>query len=405
MIHRFSVSNFHSIREEVELDLRIPGTAPDLPCFRRSAAKPDVRLPAVVVLMGPNGSGKTTLLRALVIAADIASTAPLTGPPRIGSVFPFLSKHGRSAPTRICIEFEVGGLLSDGDSQLFRYELVVEREEARSTLNSRFRYEALRHFPKGRPRRLFERGESGNPIFVSSEFGLRPSDDRLKAVRADTSVISTLAMFNVPLAARIVEGLRDLIYWSTNIVGHETRLFSTESVTELFEKDQGVSEWVRSRIQCSDLGIQDVRVTEGNDGKKLVLFDHHGFDVPVLLDLESSGTKSLFHLLPQIGMALNSTGLAVLDEIDGDLHVDIVGEVLSWFRSRESNPRDAQLLITSHHVGLLNDLEKEEVFLVEKDDSGATRAHGAQDVRGLRRDARLYAKYRGGVLGGLPRIG
>ena len=405
MIHRFSVSNLHSVREEVELDLRIPGTAPDLPCFRRSAARPDVRLPAVAVLMGPNGSGKTTLLRALVIAADIASTPPLTESPRIGAVFPFLSEHGRSAPTRICVEFEVGGLLPDGAPQLFRYELIVEREETRRSVKAWIRYETLQHFPKGRPRRLFEREEPGKPIYVSSEFGLRPSDDRLKAVRADTSVVSTLAMFNVPFAARIVEGLQDLIYWSTNIVGHETRLFSTESVTELFEKDQGVSDWVRSRIQCSDLGIQDVKVLDSNDGKKLVVFDHHGFDVPILLDLESSGTKSLFHLLPQIGMALHSTGLAILDEIDGDLHVDIVGEILSWFRSRETNPHDAQLLITSHHVGLLDDLEKEEVIFVEKDDSGATRAHGAQDVRGLRRDARLYAKYRGGVLGGLPKLG
>ena len=212
-------------------------------------------------------------------------------------------------------------------------------------------------------------------------------------------------MFNVPLAVRIVDGLQDLVYRSTNIVGHDTRLFSTESVTELFEQNQEMSDWVRSRIQCGDLGIRDVRVTDAGDGRKLVLFDHHGFDLPILLDLESSGTKSLFHLLPQIGMALNSTGLAILDEIDGDLHVDIVGEILSWFRSRETNPRDAQLLITSHHVGLLQGLEKEEVFIVEKDDSGATRVHGAQDVRGLRRDASLYAKYRGGVLGGLPRFG
>ena len=88
MIHRLSVSNYHSVREEVVLDLRIPGTAPDLPCFRRSAARPDVRLPAVAVLMGPNGSGKTTLLRALVIAADIASTAPLTEPRELVPSFP-----------------------------------------------------------------------------------------------------------------------------------------------------------------------------------------------------------------------------------------------------------------------------------------------------------------------------
>ena len=75
------------------------------------------------------------------------------------------------------------------------------------------------------------------------------------------------------------------------------------------------------------------------------------------------------------------------------------------FRTPESNPCDAQLFITSHNVGILDDLEKEEVLFVEKDGSGATRVHGAQDVRGLRREASLYSKYRGGVLGGLPRIG
>ncbi|WP_423930737.1 AAA family ATPase [Candidatus Palauibacter sp.] len=140
-------------------------------------------------------------------------------------------------------------------------------------------------------------------------------------------------------------------------------------------------------------------------GGKHIRFNHVGLDAPVVLGLESKGTRRLLHLLPLIKFALDVTGLAVLDEIDGDLHVDMSGEILSWFRSRESNPRNAQLLVSSHHVGLLDDLEKEEVFIVEKDDSGATRVYGAQDVQGLRRDVRLYSKYRAGVLGGLPRFG
>ena len=140
-------------------------------------------------------------------------------------------------------------------------------------------------------------------------------------------------------------------------------------------------------------------------GNKQIWFDHSGLDTQVLLDFESGGTRRLLHLLPAIKHALDVIGLAVLDEIDGDLHVDIVGEILRLFRSRETNPRNAQLLVTSHNVGLLDDLQKEEVFIVEKDDTGATRVYGAQDVRGLRRDARLYPKYRAGVLGGIPRIG
>ena len=52
-----------------------------------------------------------------------------------------------------------------------------------------------------------------------------------------------------------------------------------------------------------------------------------------------------------------------------------------------------------------SNIVSEEVFIVEKDASGATRVHRAQDVRGLRRDARLYSKYRAGVLGGIPKLG
>ena len=405
MIHSISVSNYHSIRGEVVLDLRIPGTAPDLPCFRRSAARPDVRLPTVVVLMGPNGSGKTTLLRALVTATEIASSLPLSGVSPIKTFVPFMAENAKGEPTRICVDFEVDGLLPDESPQLFRYEVVVERGETSDIEFATLRYEALFHFPKRRPRRLIERAEPGRPIYVSREFGLRARDDRLKGIRADASVIATLAMFDVPLATRIVDGLRVLRSSSTNLVAHDTWSLSTSNVIAMFESTPELSDWIKAQIQLSDLGIRDVRITDSGSGDKLVWFDHEGLDTPILLAFESSGTKRLFHLLPQLGIALKVTGLAVLDEIDGDLHVDIVSEILHWFRSRESNPRDAQLFVTSHNVGLLDDLEKEEVFIVEKDGSGATRVHGAQDVRGLRRDTRLYPKYRAGVLGGIPRFG
>ena len=95
----------------------------------------------------------------------------------------------------------------------------------------------------------------------------------------------------------------------------------------------------------------------------------------------------------------------VLDDFDSGLHVDMAGRMLHYFQSTETNPGGAQLLAAAHNVGLLDDLEKEEVFLVEKDESGATRVHGAQDVRGLRRVNRLYPKYRAGVLGGVPTFG
>ena len=68
-------------------------------------------------------------------------------------------------------------------------------------------------------------------------------------------------------------------------------------------------------------------------------------------------------------------------------------------------PALEQLIASAHNVGLLDDLEKEELFIVEKGVDSATHVRAAQDVSGLRRNIWLYPKYRSGVLGGIPKIG
>ena len=362
--------------------------------------------------MGPNGSGKTTLLRALTAMARVASSAlPSEENNPIKALVPFFSKLTQGKPTRFCLELEADWLAPDEAPQLFRYEVAVGRNTP-DVEQEVFRHEALFHFPKGRPRRLFERGGPGERIHISGEiagaFGLRPKEGGLNAIRDDTSVIATLALLNVPLATRITKWLQRLVR-STNVFHLRKWTVPTKTVIEIFEGRSELRTWIEKQIQSSDLGIRGVEVVEVDTPdpyhKKVVSFKHHGLDSPVPLSLESSGTTRLFHLLPQLNIALGRGCPAVIDEIDGDLHVDIVGEMLGWFHARESNPRDAQLLVTSHNVGLLDDLEKEEVFIVEKTRDGATRVHGAQDVRGLRRDTRLYPKYRAGVLGGVPKIG
>ncbi len=403
MIHEFSVSNYRSIYEEVVLDLRIPGTAPDLPRFRYSGAKPNIRLPAVAILMGPNGSGKTTLLRALVDMVRIAWVSNLSSSETpVSTIGPFLLQEAQNEPTRFRLELDADWLTPGKARELFRYELSL-RHGASVASNFILR-EALFHFPKGRPRRIFERGTPGEAIYVAREFGLTSKDPRLDAVRADASVIATLAALNVPLAMQMARSLNQ-ISLSTNILYHGNWQPTTQDVVSFYESRDGVKSWMKQQMQRSDLAIQDVSFASDSTGKKQVWFHHRDLDGAVLLSFESGGTQRLFHLLPQIRLALDTGGPVVLDEVDGDLHVDIVNEIIHWFRDRETNPHDAQLFISTHNVGVLDDLEKEELFIVEKGPDSATRVHGAQDVGGLRRDTRLYPKYRSGVLGGLPKIG
>ena len=293
MIHYFSVSNYYSIREEVVLDLRIPKTAPDLPHFRQSQANPDIRLPSVVVLTGPNGSGKTTLLRALVEAIRFAVTPWTTSQNPLPTLFvPFFSDECEDQPTRFCVEFEADWLAPGKKPDLFRYQFSVVRNKPSITSNM-VGNEALFHFPKGRPRRLFERGESNGSIYVSSEFGIKPTDDRLKAVRKDASVISTLALLNVPLAVRIVNTL-GLFLLTTNIMYHLNWAPATKTVVDLFERNPDMQKSVEREIQRSDLAIQGMNIGNDPQGNWHIAFKHQGLNRPVSLDLESGGTKCLF---------------------------------------------------------------------------------------------------------------
>ena len=402
------MSNFLSVREKAVLDLRIPGTTPDHPRFRRSQARPDLRVPAVAILTGPNGSGKTTMLVALVRMLQIASS-DLGDTEAIESVLPFMSRQCHNEPTRFSIDLEADWLSPDETPTAFRYVIETKRSadakdeltfETVTNADVLVEYEALIHFPRGRPRRLLER-RSGERIYVSPEFGLRPHDQLLDRVRRDVSTLSTLSALNVPLAERIVEHFAGYLH-STNL-DSRGRLDGPQLFT-MMAAHPGLMDRVGKELRGSDLGIQNVRMMDGPGGK-LPWFDHAGVGASIPLFMESRGTQRLLQLLPQIDLALDATQLAVFDEMDADLHVDIVDDLIHKFRSQETNPSGAQLLLTSHNLGLLEGSEKEEHYVVEKDRNGATQIHGAKDVLGLRRDASLYRKYRVGALGGVPNIG
>ena len=403
MIHRFLINNFQSIREDVELDFRIPGTTPEMPCFRRSRSRPNVRLPSVIALVGPNGSGKTTLLRAM--AATVRFMAYSFDYPKsdgIPTFVPFLAPETQAAPTRIETDFEAAWLSSSGDSpvSLFRYTLELERDEA-NLAATRINREALYIFPKGRPRRLIER-KQGEPVYVAREMGLRPRDDRLSSIPENASVIASLARMGVDPFTDMAKSIGNM---QTNIAGPDPWKPDTEVIARHYLEQQDLMNKVSDKLRRLDLGIKGMNILPKSNKEWLMAFDHHGLNSPVALSSESGGTRHLVHTFPPLNYALETGNLAIMDALDSDFHADLSMEILNWFRKKESNPKKAQLICALHNLSVLDDLEKEEVFIVEKSRDGATRAYGARDIAGLRRGSNLQKQYRSGALGGLPAFG
>ena len=401
MIHQFRVNNFQSIREDAELDFRIPGTTPERPYFRRSLSRPDVRIPSVIALVGPNGSGKTALLRAIV--ETIRFAAHSYDQSFIPGFVPFLAPETKTAPTQIEVHFDARwpGCASSEDTSLLRYTLKLERGDSHNLAPTQVSYEALHAFPKGRPRRIFER-RLGKPIYIAREMKVRPRDDRLASIPPYASAISALAKMGVGSFPTIAQ---DIAKVQTNIVGSDPWRLDTATVTRHYRDNQDLVEQVSDRLHRFDLGIGRMEPQMLPDGTWLLTFTHRGLDTPVVLSSESAGTRHLVHVYPQLHFVLDTGHLAIMDALDADFHTELSAEILDWFRRRETNPNGAQLICSLHNLSVLDGLEKEEVFIVEKSSDGATRVHGASDVAGLRRGGNLEKQYRSGVMGGLPTFG
>jgi hypothetical protein len=153
-----------------------------------------------------------------------------------------------------------------------------------------------------------------------------------------------------------------------------------------------------------DLGLEEMKIHPGNTGP-VATFKHFGLDCDIVLVQESEGTRKFIELFPSLLFVLDCGGVAVIDELDTDIHPLLVPELFRWFYDTQRNPKGAQLLFTAHNPAILDDMEKEQVFFSEKLMGQPTRIYGASQIRGLRREPSLMKKYLSGELGAVPHIG
>ena len=402
MLHGICVSNYRSIRDQVTLDFRVPKTAPDKPWLRRPTARADQRVPAVIALIGPNGSGKSSWLRALADTIRFAAHSYGDQPGSIAGFSAFASEEALAKPTRIQVEFDSPWLRSGPEepNRVYRYTLELLRG-APDFAPDAVAYEALHDFPKGRPRRLIER-RGDRPVYVAKDMSIRPRDDRLAAVPANASVLSTLARMGIDTFSTIVEGL---IQMQMNVTAIDPIRLDDQTVIHYYRDNPGARERMSDKLGRFDLGIERMNIQQLKNGAWSLAFFHFGLTIKIPLQGESAGTRHVVHEFPSLNYALETGGLALMDALDNDLHADLVDEILGWFRREDTNPHNAQLICSLHSLSALDNLEKEEVFIVEKDREGVTQAYGVRNVQGVRRSSDLRKLYRSGALGGLPSFG
>ncbi len=70
---------------------------------------------------------------------------------------------------------------------------------------------------------------------------------------------------------------------------------------------------------------------------------------------ESAGTQRVAGLVGLILHALETGGVVLVDELECSLHPLLMRELLLMFKKRRTNPKGAQLIITTHNTDVLDD--------------------------------------------------
>jgi uncharacterized protein len=251
-------------------------------------------------------------------------------------------------------------------------------------------------------RRLFEReghsvkGPNDNKIF--SLTGYAQIIDKLPP---NASLIATLAEFQHIPSQTLVMASNQV---SSNLAFASEPEHDAKLVQYLAQAPDLLAS-LNENLRRIDVGLDNLRLEQSPQGP-VPLFKHDGLTVDLPWALESHGTKAFIRIFPLISNALETGGVAIIDEIDAQLHPLMLAHLVEWFHGRsERNPNDAQLWFSCHSAALLQDLSKEEILFCEKDRMGRTEVYSLTDVEGVLRKENFYSKYLSGVYGAVPQIG
>ena len=392
MFHSYTFRNFQSFRESTHVSLELNNKTPTRGWEANSAS--GKRLSTALAVLGANGAGKTAMLKPLTFAAWFMGQSFAAGPDSAIPVTPHFS--GKGEPTEIEVEAE------DVEGVTWRYVLAVTEKhvvhEALYRKKERFGYVFVRDWD-----------ESSQTYSIKQQgFGLAPNEAR--KVRPNASLISTALQYGVELAKHITSfNLESNVTFMGRM---DFQMSQLHLAAQFFAAHEPLRGQMAGLLRRWDLGLSDVVVRELNlpaeDGKTrkvLTTFGMHatrdGNTAELLMEQESSGTQSAYVLLSRILAVLESGGVALIDEIENDLHPHMVEPVLDLFANPATNPHHAQLLFTCHSPEVLDLLQKAQVMFVEKVDCESVAFRG-DDIQGLRSDDNLRAKYMAGALGAVP---
>jgi AAA15 family ATPase/GTPase len=160
----------------------------------------------------------------------------------------------------------------------------------------------------------------------------------------------------------------------------------------------------------ADFGIDNIEKIDNAIVSVHTQYDNEGSEVRSVnfpfKKNESEGTIKYFSLAYPIIDALDNGKRLIIDEFDSKMHPLLTRKIIALFNSKETNPKNAQLIFTTHDTNLLstNIFRRDQIWFTQKDRYGATELYSLVEYK-VRNDAPFEKEYLMGKYGAIPVVG
>ncbi|HCG6969614.1 ATP-binding protein [Vibrio parahaemolyticus] len=418
MIKNYTFRNFQSYLNETTVDFEVKKRASD--SFFDYTLNDGSKVSKIMCVFGANGSGKSNLLKPITFVSWFMTNSFKSLDS--DSMIPIISHFSaKDEPSFLEVDFVIPKRCDDSPSGSYEFEYRYSLElNHRRVLREEVKFKNEKTNQYNRLISRIYNEETDSYEYKKSSYHLTVKKDIIEKCPRNASIIAYLArmsedkvinendqMSNISL----INSYFRLTEANLAVIGR-TSFRNSEDITKILVKNEDLFKKVKSLLIGYDVGIKDIifqdkEVYDEETGelinKKIPLFahEHDGETHYLPLWMQSSGTQSAYVMISILALQLVTGGIAVLDEFDNDLHPHLTLEILELFKYESENIGNAQLFFTTHTPQVLEVLNKQHVYLVEKENS-VSDAWRVDEVEGIKERDNLYAKYVSGVLGAVP---
>ncbi len=372
----------------------------------------------VAAIYGANASGKSSILKALLFVHD----ALVLEDNQVLSAEPFsIGIYNRKKPSKYSISF----IANDGNKYKYMLEYAYDGVHL----------ETLHVYQSQKPTMLYERRQNKQIVF-----GKKFTSKNIKSIILEETSLGKYELLLrkfMKLDEKVTRPAYQFLKDSMKFIGVKERNTQFQEIKKRALKDKDFSRMLNKVLPAIDVGISSAEkvslppeivdtLAKMNPAKipdkQLFIeqntrysFIHEGAsanEISLFGDLqESNGTIASTILMATFYDVLKSGGVCIVDEIDTSLHPLLVAKMVSIFNSTFSNPKNAQLVFSTHDIALMENhpegeiLDRDQIWFAEKGRSGCSRIQSLNDrAEAPRSGTNIGMRYLTGRYGAVPDV-